>query len=105
MKRESNTYDVKGKASINTNITSQTEVMSDIRSIQGITTTRFSPIVKDDPLVSYDNSKYEGELDIKVDTFPFEKFDKKTVIKNIILQIRKIPAINFYNPSSIDLIK
>lgn len=105
MKRDSKTYKIVGRASINTTITSQNEVMADIRSIRGVTIVTFTPYSKDDPTMSYDNQNYEGELDIKIDTFPFENFDKNVVLKDIAANIKKIPAINYYRPTMVNLME
>jgi len=105
MKRESNTYEVKGQASINTTITSQQEVLADIRSITGVTIVTFTPADQDNPGMVLDNTDYKGVLDIKVDTFPFERFDKSKHIKDIILKIRRIPAVNYFRPNLISLLE
>jgi hypothetical protein len=93
MKRESNTYELKGPCSINTKITSQSEVLSDIRSIRGVTIVSFTPY---DKLNTSSNVDYKGELDIKIDNFPFEKFDKKRDLGNIVNYIQKLPAVNYF---------
>jgi len=100
MKRESQTYQIEGIMSINTNTQFQAEVMSDIRSITGITTAGFHPYEKDgdDYQAVIDNTNYKGDLKIKIDTFPFDNFDKKKKFKEIINKIRSIPAINFFRP-------
>jgi|TARA_X000001316_G_C895321_1_gene15533 hypothetical protein len=95
MKKESRTYNIKGQASINTSITSQAEVLSDIRSIKGVTTVGFTPKTIN-PAGVLDNRNYKGSFNIKIDNFPFEKFDKEIALKNIVDQIRKIPAVNFF---------
>lgn len=105
MKRESNTYEIQGQASINTTITSQQEVLADIRSIEGVTIVTFTPADIDDPTLVLDNTNYKGVLDIKVDTFPFERFDKKEHLKKIVNLIRRIPAVNFFRPSLINLLE
>jgi hypothetical protein len=103
MKRESNTYEIQGRASIDTTLTTQQEVLADIRSIRGVTIVSFSPINEDEPATS--NKNYVGILDIKVDNFPFERFDKKRDLQNIINLIRRIPAINFFRPDLINLLE
>jgi hypothetical protein len=105
MKKESQTYSMSGRAAINTTITTQTDVIADIRSIQGITTVSFSPLHKEDPLVAYDNQNYEGGLELKIDTFPFPNFDKNKVLKDITAQIRRVPAMNFYRPTMVSLME
>lgn len=105
MKRESNTYEIQGQAGINTTITSQQEVLADIRSIEGVTIVTFTPADIDNPGLVQDNTNYKGILDIKVDNFPFERFDKKKHIKDIILKIRRIPAVNYFRPDLISLLE
>jgi hypothetical protein len=100
MKRESQVYQIEGIMSINTEIQFQAEVMSDIRSIPGITTAGFHPYDKegDNYQAVIDNTNYKGDLKIKIDTFPFKNFDKKKKFKEITQQIRSIPAVNFFRP-------
>jgi len=105
MKRESNTYEIKGQASINTTITSQQEVLADIRSMKGVTIVSFTPANQEDPTLVLDNTNYKGILDVKVDTFPFEKFDKSKHLKDIVLQIRSTPAVNYFRPDLISLLE
>ena len=100
MKRSSQTYQLEGIMSINTERQFQAEVLSDIRSIPGITTAGFHPYEKDGENYQavIDNTNYKGDLKIKIDTFPFKNFDKKATFKEIINTIRSIPAVNFFRP-------
>ena len=99
MKKESKTYTIVGPASLNTTISSQAEILSDIRSITGITTVGFTPEDKEDRNASYNNPSYKGEFNIKVDNFPFEKFDRSEVLKKIVNTIRKMHSINYFRAS------
>lgn len=99
MKKESKTYTIKGPGSLNTEITSQAEILSDIRSIAGVTTVGFSPKEEGDRNSPYNNSNYKGEFKIKIDNFPFTKFDRPKVLKDIVNTIRKIPAVNYFRAS------
>ena len=99
MKKESKTYTIVGPASLNTTINSQAEILSDIRSIKGVTTVGFTPQDAEDRNASYNNQNYKGEFNIKVDNFPFEKFDRTEDLKRLVDSIRKIPAVNFFRAS------
>ena len=97
------TYQISGEMGINTKISSQSEVMSDIRSVEGITIVTFSPKNEDDS--STDNRNHRGVLSIKFDTFPFTEFDKETQIQNLIQQIREMPSINYFRPNKVTLLE
>ncbi len=99
MKKESRTYTIKGPGSLNTELLSQAEILSDIRSIAGVTTVGFTPDELGDRNASYNNPNYKGEFKIKIDNFPFTKFDRSKVLKDIVNTIRKIPAVNYFRAS------
>ena len=99
MKKESKTYIIKGPGSLNTTIVSQAEILSDIRSITGVTTVGFTPDEIGDRNASYNNPNYKGEFKVKIDNFPFTKFDRSETLKNIAQTIRKIPAVNYFRAS------
>jgi len=99
MKKESKTYTLKGPGSLNTTIISQAEILSDIRSIIGVTTVGFSPEDLENRNISYNNPDYKGEFRIKIDNFPFTKFDRSKTLKDITNTIRKIPAVNYFRAS------
>ena len=98
MKIQSNTYKIEGIMSINTEIESQASVLSKIRALPGVTTVGFHPqgIDGEDYTSVIDNENYKGELTIKFDDFPFENFDKKTKLSELVNIIRKIKAVNFF---------
>jgi len=97
------TYKITGEISINTALSPQSDVISDIRSIEGITIVSFSPKSEGDS--STNNRNHAGFLNIKFDTFPFTEFDKETQIQNLVNQIRKIPAVNFFKPNQVNLLE
>jgi hypothetical protein len=97
------TYKITGEISINTALSPQSDVISDIRSIEGITIVSFSP--KSEGSSSTNNRNHAGFLNIKFDTFPFTEFDKETQIQNLVNQIRKIPAVNFFKPNQVNLLE
>jgi len=99
MKKESKTYKIVGPASLNTTDKSQAEILSDIRSIEGVTTVGFTPQDIEDRNASYNNLNYKGEFNIKVDNFPFERFDRTEDLKRLVNIIRKIPSVNFFRAS------
>ena len=94
------TYQIQGEISINTLISPQNEVLSDIRSIEGVTIVKFTPISE-----GKDDRNHRGILSIKLDTFPFTQFDKETQFENLIEKVRKIQAVNYYRPSDATLLE
>jgi hypothetical protein len=97
------TYQISGEMGINTKISPQSEVMSNIRSIEGITIVSFSPKNEDDS--STDNRNHRGVLNVKFDTFPFTEFDKEIQIKNLVGRIREMPAVNYFRPGQVSLLE
>ena len=67
-----NTYQISGEAGLNTNITPQADLISDIRSIEGITIVTFTPKNEEESAAS--NPNHVGILSLKFDTFPFTQF-------------------------------
>ena len=61
------TYQISGEAGLNTTITPQADLISDIRSIEGITIVTFTPKNEDESAAS--NPNHLGILSIKFDTF------------------------------------
>ena len=98
-----NTYQISGEAGLNTNITPQADLISDIRSIEGITIVTFTPKNEEERAAS--NPNHVGILSLKFDTFPFTEFDKDTQIKALVEKIRKIPSVNFFSPSQVNLLE
>lgn len=107
MKSTNKIYKLEGECSINTTIKTQQDVLSDIRSITGVTIVSFEPFNKDQISHRFveDNMKYNGTLTVKVDNFPFGEFDKKKHIKQIIEDIRKMPAVNYFRPNKLNLME
>jgi len=98
-----NTYQISGEAGLNTTVTPQADLISDIRSIEGITIVTFTPKNEEESAAS--NPNHIGILSIKFDTFPFTEFDKDTQINILVDQIRKMPAVNFFRPSQVNLLE
>ncbi len=98
-----NTYQIFGEISLNTDITPQTDILSDIRSIEGITIVTFTP--KNDEESAASNRNYVGILSIKFDTYPFTEFDKEVQITALVEKIRKMPAVNYFKPGQVNLLE
>jgi hypothetical protein len=97
------TYQISGEAGLNTSITPQADLISDIRSIEGITIVTFTPKNEEESAAS--NPNHVGILSIKFDTFPFTEFDKDTQIAALVEKIRKMPAVNYFKPGQINLLE
>lgn len=97
------TYQISGEAGLNTTITPQADLISDIRSIEGITIVTFTPKNEEESAAS--NPNHVGILSIKFDTFPFTEFDKDTQINSLIEKIRKIPAVNYFKTGQVNLLE
>jgi len=98
-----NTYQISGEASLDTTVTPQADLISDIRSIEGITIVTFTPKNEEESAAS--NPNHVGILSIKFDTFPFTEFDKDVQIKALVEKIRKMPAVNFFRPGQVNLLE
>ena len=98
-----NTYQISGEASLDTTVTPQADLVSDIRSIEGITIVTFTPKNEEESAAS--NPNHVGILSIKFDTFPFTEFDKDVQIKALVEKIRKMPAVNFFRPGQVNLLE
>ena len=97
------TYQISGEAGLDTTITPQADLISDIRSIEGITIVTFTPKNEEESAAS--NPNHVGVLSIKFDTFPFTEFDKDTQINSLIEKIRKIPAVNYFKTGQVNLLE
>ena len=97
------TYQISGEAGLNTTITPQADLISDIRSIEGITIVTFTPKNEEESAAS--NPNHVGILSLKFDTFPFTEFDKDTQINILVDQIRKMPAVNFFRASQVNILE
>ena len=98
-----NTYQISGEIGVNTNTTPQTDILSDIRSIEGVTIVTFTPKNEEESAAS--NRNYVGTLSVKFDTYPFTEFDKDTQIKSLVDQIRKMPAVNYFKAGQVNLLE
>ena len=98
-----NTYQISGEAGLNTVITPQADLISDIRSIEGVTIVTFTPKNEEESAAS--NPNHVGILSLKFDTFPFTEFDKDVQIKILVEKIRKMPAVNFFRPGQVNLLE
>jgi hypothetical protein len=97
------TYQISGEASLDTTVTPQADLISDIRSIEGITIVTFTPKNEEESAAS--NPNHRGILSLKFDTFPFTEFDKDVQINNLVNQIRKIPAVNYFKTGQVNILE
>jgi hypothetical protein len=97
------TYQISGEAGLDTTVTPQADLISDIRSIEGITIVTFTPKNEADSAAS--NPNHTGILSVKFDTFPFTEFDKDAQIKILVDQIRKMPGVNFFKPGQVNILE
>ena len=99
-------YKVVGRLVTNIKSRPQKEILSDIRSIAGVT------VVSTKELQDYNDQSFghfNTILNLKIDGYPYIKnggFNRETIVK-IVDQIRKVPeVISFkYNPDSIESLK
>tara|TARA_R110001606_G_scaffold389901_1_gene556402 strand:- start:464 stop:835 length:372 start_codon:yes stop_codon:yes gene_type:complete len=96
-------YKLSGRLITNIKNRTQNDILSDIRSITGVT------VVSTDEIQDYSEQSYENFntiLNLKIDGYPFIKAGgfSKEKIEIIIDQIRKIPnVLSFrYNPDNIE---
>lgn len=91
-------YQIKGVLVTNTEKRIQRDILSDMRSISGVTiVTPHDYQGGDNPI---NNKSYTVELSVKVDLHPFHTFGKKE-IKNIILQIKKVDGVVRFSPDKL----
>ena len=98
VKFDSQTFQFTGQAGLNTVKSFVSDILSDVRSIKGITVVGFHPD-SDNPENAKKNKNFEGEFRITVDNYPFEGVNKAQIIKGISSIIKKIPAVNYFRPS------
>ena len=83
-----NTYQISGEASLDTTVTPQADLISDIRSIKGITIVTFAPKNEEESAAS--NPNHIGTLSIKFDTFPFTEFDKDSQLNMLETRLKSL---------------
>lgn len=91
-------YQIKGILTTNTSKRTQGDILSDMRSIPGVTIVTPKDYQGGDTPI--DNTRYTVELSIKIDPHPFTTFGKAE-IKGIIDQIKKVDGVIIYKPSKI----
>lgn len=72
-------------------------ILSDIRSIEGITIVRNDDVFNNN---DYKNENYKTSLHIKIDPYPFKGLENSKVIQLISKEMMKIPEIKKANPKS-----
>jgi len=91
-------YQVLGMLVTNTQKRKQGDILSDMRSIPGVTIVTPRDYHGGDTPI--DNRRYTVELSVKIDPHPFPSFGKEQ-IKNILLQIKKVDGVISYKPNKI----
>lgn len=91
-------YQVRGVLVTNTQKRTQGDILSDMRSIPGVTIVTPKDYRGGDTPI--DNRAYTVELSVKIDPHPFKTFGKEQ-IRNIILQIKKVDGVIRFTPSKI----
>lgn len=91
-------YQVKGILVTSTEKRAQGDILSDMRSIPGVTIVTPKDYQGGDTPI--DNRRYTVELSIKIDPHPFPTFGKAE-IKNIIDQVKKVDGVIIYKPNQI----
>jgi len=91
-------YQIRGILTTNTQKRTQGDILSDMRSIPGVTIVTPKDYHGGDTPI--DNTRYTVELSIKIDPHPFPTFGKDQ-IKGIIDQIKKVDGVVIYKPSKI----
>ena len=91
-------YQIKGILTTNTEKRTQGDILSDMRSIPGVTIVTPKDYHGGDTPIT--NRAYTVELSVKIDPHPFKTFGKAE-IKNIIDQIKRVDGVITYKPSKI----
>lgn len=91
-------YQIRGILTTNTQKRTQGDILSDMRSIPGVTIVTPKDYHGGDTPI--DNTRYTVELSVKIDPHPFKTFGKEQ-IKGIIDQIKKVDGVVIYKPNKI----
>lgn len=91
-------YQIKGILTTNTEKRTQGDILSDMRSIPGVTIVTPKDYHGGDTPIT--NRAYTVELSVKIDPHPFPTFGKAE-IKGIIDQIKRVDGVITYKPSKI----
>lgn len=91
-------YQIRGILTTNTQKRTQGDILSDMRSIPGVTIVTPKDYHGGDTPI--DNTRYTVELSVKIDPHPFKTFGKAE-IKGIVDQIKKVDGVVIYKPSKI----
>jgi len=89
-------YQVKGVLTTNTQKRAQGDILSDMRSIPGVTIVTPKDYQGGDSPI--ENNAYTVELSVKIDPHPFKTFGKEQV-KNIIAQMKRVDGVISYRPN------
>lgn len=91
-------YRIRGVLSTNTQERTQGDILSDVRSIEGVSIVTPSDYRGGDNPIN--NPSYTVALSIKINPHPFSAFNKDK-IKDIITQIKKVEGVVSYKPEKI----
>lgn len=86
-------YQIKGILVTDTTKRTQGDILSDMRSIPGVTIVTPHDYQGGD--IPTDNRAYTVELSVKIDPYPFKTFGKEQV-KNVINQIKKVDGVRSF---------
>lgn len=82
-----NVYAIEAKLVVNTQERSMSDILSDIRAIQGVTIVDVE--AKDDKTT---NVRHVTIIKMKIDPSPFKPFNRE-IFKKILINIKQIPAV------------
>jgi hypothetical protein len=94
LKEESTQYNVVGLLTTNTENRPQKDILSDIRSIAGITIVSSKDFDTTHTESAFNNPNYHTYLTIKIDPHPYSSGFKDEDLQNILTDIRKIEGVN-----------
>jgi len=98
LKEESTQYNLEGYLYTNTEERPQKDILSDIRSLPGITIVSSKDINQDDS--AFNNPNYGTILKVKIDPHPYTSGFKDEDLQNLLKDIRKIQGVRNFKLST-----
>jgi hypothetical protein len=98
LKEESTQYNLEGYLYTNTEERPQKDILSDIRSLPGITIVSSKDINQDDS--AFNNPNYGTVLKVKIDPHPYTSGFKDEDLQNLLKDIRKIQGVRNFKLST-----
>jgi hypothetical protein len=98
LKEESIQYNLEGYLYTNTEERPQKDILSDIRSLPGITIVSSKDINQDDS--AFNNPNYGTVLKVKIDPHPYTSGFKDEDLQNLLKDIRKIQGVRNFKLST-----